>query len=99
MARVTGPAPTLSGSRDDLFREVLQMAPLATAVLDRAGLLVACNRAFVELVQVPARAAVGEPFLGWLARSSEREGFGRAFMGLRDKEPGRGFVLDAGLVP
>jgi PAS domain S-box-containing protein len=53
----------------------------------------------VELVQVPARKAMGEPFLGWLARAGEREGFGRAFMGLRDKEAGRGFQLDVALVP
>jgi len=98
--RVTASSPTVSGSQSDaLFREVLQVAPVATAVLDRAGLVVACNRAFVELVQVPARKAVGEPFLGWLARSSEREGFGRAFMGLREKEVGRGFQLDVALVP
>lgn len=99
MENVTAASPTVSGSNDQLFREVLQVAPIATAVLDRAGLVVACNRAFVELVQVPARKAVGEPFLGWLARSSEREAFGRAFMGLRDKEPGHAFVLDVGLVP
>jgi PAS domain-containing protein len=98
--RVTGASPTVAGAQSDaLFREVLQVAPVATAVLDRAGLVMACNRAFVDLVQVPARKAVGEPFLGWLARSSEREGFGRAFMGLRDKEAGRGFQLDVALVP
>ncbi|MCX4239933.1 ATP-binding protein [Paraliomyxa miuraensis] len=96
---MTASSPTVASSTDDLYREVLQVAPIATAVLDRAGLVVACNRVFVELVQVPARKAVGEPFLGWLARSSEREAFGRAFMGLRDKEPGHGFVLDVGLVP
>lgn len=100
MERVTSSSPTVSGAQSDaLFREVLQVAPVATAVLDRAGLVVACNRAFVDLVQVPARKAVGEPFLGWLARSSEREGFGRAFMGLREKEVGRGFQLDVALVP
>ncbi|MCA9705260.1 MAG: PAS domain-containing protein [Myxococcales bacterium] len=84
---------------DALFREVLQVAPVATAVLDRAGLVVACNRAFSELVQVPVGSVEGEPFLGWLARANEREGFGRAFMGLRNKEAGRAFALDVGLVP
>ena len=97
--RVTTSQPVVSRPSDALFREVLQMAPVATAVLDRAGLVVACNRAFVELVQVPAGSVEGEPFLGWLARSAEREGFGRSFMGLREKEAGRGFVLEVGLVP
>lgn len=100
MERVTSSSPTLAAAQADaLFREVLHVAPVATAVLDRAGLVVACNQAFVDLVQVPARKAVGEPFLGWLARSSEREGFGRAFMGLREKDAGRGFQLDVALVP
>ncbi|MEX1364860.1 MAG: ATP-binding protein [Nannocystaceae bacterium] len=99
MERVTEAHPTASLGDDALFREVLQVAPVATVVLDRAGLVVACNRAFVDLVQVPAPQAVGEPFLGWLARSNEREGFGRSFMGLRDKDAGRGFSLEVGMVP
>ncbi|MEM7156405.1 MAG: ATP-binding protein [Myxococcota bacterium] len=99
MDRVTEAHTAVPGRHDALFREVVQLAPVATAVLDRSGLVVVCNRAFVELVQVPARKAVGEPFLGWLARANEREGFGRAFMGLRDKDTGRGFALDVGLVP
>ncbi len=99
MERVTHAQPTVDPATEGLFREALQVAPTATALLDRSGLVAACNRAFVELVQVPAREVVGEPFLGWLARANQREGFGRAFMGLRDKDPGRGFVLDVGLVP
>ncbi|MEM9458273.1 MAG: ATP-binding protein [Myxococcota bacterium] len=92
-------AVATSRADDALFREVLQVAPVPTAVLDRAGLVVACSRAFVDLVQVPVGSVEGEPFLGWLARANEREGFGRAFMGLRNKEAGRGFVLEVGLVP
>ncbi len=99
MERVTHSRPSARPADDSLFREALQVTPVATALLDRSGLVAECNRAFVELIQVPAREAVGEPFLGWLARSNEREGFGRAFMGLRDKDAGRGFVLDLGLVP
>ncbi|MCB9716081.1 MAG: PAS domain-containing protein, partial [Myxococcales bacterium] len=99
MERVTEAHAVATTAGDALFREALQVAPVATVVLDRAGLVVACNRAFVDLVQVPAAKVVGEPFLGWLARATEREGFGRSFMGLRDKDAGRGFSLEVGLVP
>lgn len=81
-----------------LLREVVEVVPVATAVLDRAGIVVVANRAFADLLQVRPAQLVGEPFLGWLARASEREGFGRAFIGLRDKDAGQGFVLDAGLL-
>ncbi len=81
-----------------LLREVVEVVPVATAVLDRAGIVVVANRAFADLLQGRPAQLVGEPFLGWLARASEREGFGRAFIGLRDKDAGQGFVLDAGLL-
>lgn len=99
MDRVTRARPSVSGTNDALFREALQVAPVATAVLDKAGLVIECNRAYVDLVQLPPRQVVGEPFLGWIGRANQREGFGRAFMGLRDKEPGLGFALDVELVP
>lgn len=83
----------------EVFRQVIEAVPIATAVLDRAGLVATANKAFTELVQVPGAACVGEPFLGWLARSSAREGFGRSFLGLRDKDVGSGFVLDLTIRP
>lgn len=108
-ARPSGSSATLMGARAqtpepapeqaDLYREMLESAPVATALLDRAGLITGCNKAFADLIQVPASAVAGEPLLGWLARASGREGFGRAFIGLRDKEPGRGFVLDLAIRP
>jgi PAS domain S-box-containing protein len=84
---------------DGLFREVVNALPIATAVLDRAGLIVATNRAFTDLLQGTSAELEGEPLLFWLARASERESFGRAFMSLRDKDPGAGFVLEAGIAP
>lgn len=82
-----------------LFRDVIEAVPIATAVLDRAGLITVANKAFTELVQVPVAETVGEPFLGWLGRASAREGFGRSFLGLRDKDRGSGFVLDLTIRP
>jgi PAS domain S-box-containing protein len=84
---------------DALFRHVVDVVPIATAVLDRAGLVLSANRAFAELLQLPAVDVVGEPFLMWLSRASEREAFGRAFMALRERDAGSGFVLDLGFLP
>lgn len=91
--------PVTDDGRGDLFRDVVDALPVATVVLDRAGLVVAANKAFGELLQVRVVHINGEPFLTWLSRASEREGFGRAFVGLRDREPGSGFVLDLGFLP
>ncbi|MEM6994922.1 MAG: ATP-binding protein [Myxococcota bacterium] len=96
---VVGRAGAAGFDGEDLFRDVVEAVPIATLVLDRAGLVTAANRAFTELVQVPAAQSLGEPFLGWLSRASAREGFGRSFLGLRDKEPGSGFVLDVTIRP
>jgi PAS domain S-box-containing protein len=99
MVTVTEAVPVVNATGEAaLLREVVEVVPVATAVLDRAGIVTVANRAFADLLQVRATQLVGEPFLGWLARASEREGFGRAFIGLRAKEVGHGFVLDAGLL-
>ncbi len=106
-APVGGSEPEAGGGRgkgdDDsapgLFRDVVDALPVATVVLDSAGLVVAANTAFAELLQITARDCKDEPFLLWLSRASEREGFGRAFRALADREPGSGFVLDVGLLP
>ena len=97
--RATASRPALTTADDGLFREVVNALPVATAVLDRAGLIVASNRAFADLLQTSAEQLTAEPLLLWLSRASEREGFGRAFMALRDKEPGAGFVLEVGVAP
>lgn len=94
----TGVLPVVQGEQDDLFRDVVDALPVPTVVLDRAGLLVSANRAFSDLVQQPGERLTAEPFLGWLSRASEREGFGRAFMGLRERHRG-GFVLELGILP
>ncbi|MFO0634000.1 MAG: PAS domain-containing protein, partial [Nannocystaceae bacterium] len=72
--------------------------PVAACMLDRAGLVSWHNRAFAELLQRPSDEIDGEPLLGWIARASEREGFGRAFRGLREREQGTAFAIDASLV-
>ena len=100
MDAVVPSQPTIDPLRSPgLLREVIEVVPVATVLLDRAGIVTIANKAFGELIQARPDALVGEPFLGWLARASEREGFGRAFMSLRDRDPGRGFVLDLGLLP
>jgi len=82
-----------------LFREVVEAVPIATVVLDHAGLVATANKAFTDLIQVPVGSVVGEPFLGWLSRASAREGFGRSFLALRDKDVGSGFVLQLTIRP
>jgi PAS domain S-box-containing protein len=71
--------------------------PVAACLLDRSGLVTWHNRAFAELLQRPPVQIDGEPFLGWIGRAGEREGFGRAFMGMREREAGSAFAIDAGL--
>jgi PAS domain S-box-containing protein len=97
----TAAQPTTQAAEraSNLFRDVVDVLPVATVVLDGAGLVVAANRAFTDLLQLRSGDANGEPFLMWLARASEREGFGRAFRSLRDREAGSGFVLDLDLRP
>jgi PAS domain S-box-containing protein len=73
---------------------VLEALPIATMLLDTAGIVVGANRAACDLLGVHVRDLVGEPLLAWIRRSSEREGFGRAFMALKDRDPGAGFSLD-----
>jgi len=95
------PARDASAS-PELHAQLAQLVgalPIATVLLDRSGLVASHNRAFAELLQRADEAIDGEPFLGWIARASEREGFGRAFIGLRDRDVGTGFAIDVGLVP
>ncbi len=94
-------AATLPPSDNDaaepgVHAQLADALPIAACILDRAGLVTWHNRAFAELIQ---RDDVdGEPFLGWIGRAAEREGFGRAFLGLRERDPGSGFAMDLGLV-
>ena len=92
-------AATVSNVSRGIHREVVAALPVATVVLDSAGLVVDANRAFADLLHLTSEACVGEPFLLWLSRASEREGFGRAFRSLRERDTGRGFVLEVGLLP
>ncbi len=87
-------AAAAAGLRHAALADVL---PVAACLLDRAGMVLWHNRAFAELLQRPAGQIDGEPLLGWLGRSSEREGFGRAFMAMREREVGSAFAIDAGL--
>ncbi len=89
------------GTTDDesLYRELLGALPVATVVLDGAGLVVDANKAFADLLHLTPAGCVGEPFLLWLSRASEREGFGRAFRAMAEKGGSGGFVLDVGLLP
>ncbi len=92
-------AGTSPPGRSDLHRDVVAALPVATVVLDSAGLVVDANKAFADLLHLTAEACLGEPFLLWLSRASEREGFGRAFRALRERDSGRGFALEVGLLP
>lgn len=92
-------APSDGPGEGGLHREVVSKLPVATLVLDSAGLVVDANKAFADLLHLTPEACVGEPFLLWLSRASEREGFGRAFRSLQEREGGRGFALEVGLLP
>ena len=92
-------ALSASGGPEGMHREVVANLPVATVVLDAAGLVVDANKAFADLLHLTPEACQGEPFLLWLSRASEREGFGRAFRSLREREGGRGFALEVGLLP
>ncbi len=84
---------------NELHREVLAALPVATVVLDSAGIVVEANKAFADLLHLTPKACLGEPFLLWLSRASEREGFGRAFRAMPERPGGRGFSLEVGLLP
>ena len=89
---------------EGMHREVVARLPVATVVLDAAGLVIDANKAFADLLHLTPEACIGEPFLLWLSRASEREGFGRAFRAMRGREGraregGRGFALEVGLLP
>jgi PAS domain S-box-containing protein len=96
---VKGAAAPVGADAPDLFRDVVDVLPVATVVLDPAGLVIAANKAFTDLLALRGGEVSGEPFLMWLSRASEREGFGRAFRSLKDRESGSGFVLDLDLRP
>jgi len=81
------------------FGEIVDALAVPTAVLNPAGIVVACNAALLEHLQRPRAEVVGEPLLGWIARASERAAFGRAFMGMRPRLPGHRFSLELSLAP
>ena len=108
--RVGGP-PTGTGTISDrtlhqgvaspfaAFGEIVDALAVPTAVLNTAGIVVACNQALLEHLHRPRPEVVGEPLLGWIARASERAAFGRAFMGMRPRLPGHRFSLEISLAP
>lgn len=81
------------------FGEIVDALAVPTAVLNPAGIVVACNQALLEHLHRPRPEVVGEPLLGWIARASERAAFGRAFMGMRPRLPGHRFSLEISLAP
>jgi PAS domain S-box-containing protein len=81
------------------FGEIVDALAVPTAVLNTAGIVVACNQALLEQLHRPRPEVVGEPLLGWIARASERAAFGRAFMGMRPRLPGHRFTLEISLSP
>lgn len=81
------------------FGEIVDALAVPTAVLNTAGIVVACNQALLEHLHRPRPEVVGEPLLGWIARASERAAFGRAFMGMRPRLPGHRFSLEISLAP
>ncbi len=82
-----------------VYREVLDAQRAPTAILDGHGLVVACNRALLDLLRCHVDQVVGEPLLAWFPRTGETAAFGRSFMGLRSRAPGHGFELELHLAP
>ncbi len=81
------------------FGEIVDALAVPTAVLNTAGIVVACNQALLEQLHRPRPEVIGEPLLGWIARASERAAFGRAFMGMRPRLAGHRFSLEISLSP
>ena len=82
-----------------LFRELIDVVPVASLVLDRFGIVVAANRAACELLQLHEEECIGEPLLSWIGRSGDREAFGRAFMNVREHADVTTFALDLTMLP
>ena len=80
------------------YTDVMQGLPMPAVVLNSGGLIVSANGAFADLVQVDRAGIVGEPFLTWIGRSSEREAFGREFMTMKRRPVGHSFVRELSLV-
>ncbi len=89
----------MAGSPFAAFGEIVDALAVPTAVLNTAGIVVACNQALLEHLHRPRPEVIGEPLLGWIARASERAAFGRAFMGMRPRLPGHRFSLEISLAP
>mgnify|MGYP002778018228 CR=1 FL=1 len=81
------------------YGEIVDALATPAAVLSPAGLIVAVNRGLAEHLQVAPETLLGEPLLAFIARSSERTAFGRAFTGLRQRPAGHAFSLELTLVP
>lgn len=79
------------------YSDVVDALATPAAVLSLSGLVVATNRALAERLQVAPEAIVGEPVLVYFGRASERSAFGRAFTGLRARQAGHSFSLEATL--
>jgi signal transduction histidine kinase len=78
------------------YGEVVDALPMPAAVLNTAGLVVACNPGLAERLERPRGEVVGEPLLLWIGRASERSAFGRAFLGLRQRPVHHSFSLELG---
>lgn len=79
------------------YSEIVAALAMPAAVLTPAGLILAANPGLAE--GLAAHDLGGEPFLGYIARASERSAFGRAFTGLRGRPAGHSFSLELTLVP
>ncbi|MCA9695626.1 MAG: PAS domain-containing protein, partial [Myxococcales bacterium] len=78
----------------EAYREILDLVPSPSVVLDEHGFVVECNRAFADLLQAREPTLIGEPLLAWIHSTAETGAFGRAFQGLRSRPPGHDFLLE-----
>ncbi len=83
-----------SAEASALYDDVVEGLAVPAMVLDAAGIALSANVACCELLQRESQAILGEPFLTWIGRPSERESFGREFVALRRRNSGHAFARE-----
>lgn len=96
--RMGDPVPAAVRAEPEV-RTVVEGMPSAAAILDPSGIMRAVNAPMSDLLRVDRARLLDEPIMGWIKRASEREAFGREFLGLKERRDGYAFVRDLDMSP